>query len=55
MSPDKFLLVIPLVKVNKSLCHVSQGGRGEKKGHQMSHPGRGGGGLKNVEKVSHII
>ncbi len=27
MSRDKFFLVISLVRVNKSLCHVTQGGR----------------------------
>jgi hypothetical protein len=54
MSRDKFLLLISLVKVNISLCHVTQGGgRGKKKCHQMSH--RGGGGLKSAEKVSRII
>jgi hypothetical protein len=42
MSRDKFSLVISLVKVNKSLCHVTQGGggRGKKKCHQVSHRGR---------------
>jgi hypothetical protein len=30
MSHDKFSLVISLVKVNKSLCHITQGwGEGE--------------------------
>jgi hypothetical protein len=29
MSSDKFSLVISLVKVDKSLCHVTQGGEGE--------------------------
>jgi len=53
MSRDKFSLVISLVKVNKSLCHVTQGGRGKKKCHQVSH--RGTGGLKSAEKVSRII
>jgi hypothetical protein len=42
-------LVISLVKINKSLCYVTQGGGGgEEKLHRMSHGG--GGGLKSVEK-----
>ncbi len=49
----KVLLVISLAKVDKNLCHVTQGGRGESKCHQISHRGRGG--LKSVEKVSRII
>jgi hypothetical protein len=44
MSRDKISSVISLVKVNKSLCHITQGGggRGKKKCHQVSHKGRGG-------------
>ena len=53
MSSDKFSLVISLVKVNKSLCHVMQGGEGEE---EMSPSvTRGEGGLKGTEKVSRII
>jgi hypothetical protein len=47
MSHDNFLLVISLVKVDKNLCHVTQGGGpGEAKCQQMSHRGRGGGSKK---------
>jgi|688.fasta_scaffold1448108_1 hypothetical protein len=31
MSHDKFVLVISLVEVNRSLCHATQGVRGEEK------------------------
>jgi hypothetical protein len=36
MSCDKFLLTISQVKVDKSLCHVTQGGGGEEGEEEMS-------------------
>ena len=54
MSRDKFSLVISLVKVNKSLCHVTQGGS---EGEEEMSPSvtQREGGLKSAEKVSRII
>jgi hypothetical protein len=42
MSRDTFLLVISLVKVNKSLCHVTQGG-GEGEEEMSPNVTQGGG------------
>ncbi len=63
MSRDNFSLEISLVKVNKNLCHVTQGGGaggpggrggGVRRNVTKCHTG-GGGGLKSAEKVSRII
>ncbi len=42
MSRDKFLLLISLVKVNKSLCHVMHGGGG-RRNDTKCHFGEGDG------------
>jgi hypothetical protein len=54
MSHDKFLLVISLVKVNKKLCHVTQGGAGggEKRCHKIS---QGVGWGKKVWEKCHVL
>jgi hypothetical protein len=49
MLRDKFSLVISLVKVNKSLCHVTQGGGGEGE-EEMSTSVKKGGGSKKFRK-----
>ncbi len=54
MSPDKFLLGMLLVKVNKNIYHLTQGGRGKQKCQQMSHE-EGGGESKKVGKKCHVL
>jgi hypothetical protein len=48
-----------MVKVNKSYCHVTQGGGGGGVGEMTQNvtmgEGGGPGGLKSAEKVSRII
>jgi hypothetical protein len=54
MSRDKFSLVISLVKVDKSLCQVTQGGGGGGR-RNVTKCHIGGGGPKSAEKVSRIF
>jgi hypothetical protein len=48
----QFLLIISLVKMNKSLCYVTRGGEGV--GKMSPNVTQGEGGLKTMEKC-HIL
>ncbi len=54
ISRDNFLLVISLVKVNTSLCHVTQGGGGEEEEEMSRNVTQGEKGLK-VRKKCHVL
>jgi hypothetical protein len=55
MSRDKFSLVISLVKVNKSLCHVTQGGGGVRRNVTKCLTGGEGGSKKCGKSVTYYL